>query len=544
MLGDPQEPAAVPARPDVGDASRGRGRPARPSVRPAGCGSARRRRARRARPPRSRARLQRKISRDGIARPRRRLEALPVPRAVLEAVDLRTRRADHSRVPYVSPVSASSRSRRPRRRSTIVRPLAEEMVELRAARSRGSRRAGRSCSRRSPGTAAGSTRHAAAALHERIDDEARRARRLRRRDPRARRARQGSRRRASSTSRRAAAAATCCSAGGSARTRSASGTAPEDGFAGRQAAARSTRNRLLRNGPHARRTRSADAAAWWERLAIVAGVLLATAVVARLIDRRIARSDLRAEAATRYRVLRRTITTLIFLVGVLSALLVIPQVRAVAGGLLASSAVLGLVIGFAARSTLANWVAGLMIALTQPLRLGDTIVDRRHAGHGRGDRAQLHVHPHARQRPARDPEREAGLGYHQELDDRQPEETRRGHRSGSARHRSRSRGRCAARRCRRGPGRRGARDRARRQRDRRRCAPGPPTSTRARSARGRPAAARPRAACASAGCSRDPAAPGTTGSSGGTRPTCPAGQAPRAAAPPRAGAPAPPSRSR
>jgi small-conductance mechanosensitive channel len=113
---------------------------------------------------------------------------------------------------------------------------------------------------------------------------------------------------------------------------------------------------------------------WWETLAIVAAVLLVTAVVARVLDRRIARSDLRASAATRYRVLRRTITTIIWIVGILSALLVIPQVRAVAGGLLASTAVIGLVIGFAARSTLANWVAGLMIAITQPLRLGDTIV--------------------------------------------------------------------------------------------------------------------------------------------------------------------------
>src|SRR5262245_50272652 len=112
---------------------------------------------------------------------------------------------------------------------------------------------------------------------------------------------------------------------------------------------------------------------WWRRLIVVAIVLLVTALVAKWVDRRIARADLRTEAATRYRVLRRTVTAAIFIVGVLSALLVIPQVRAVAGGILASSAVIGLVIGFAARSTLANWVAGLLIALTQPPRLGDTI---------------------------------------------------------------------------------------------------------------------------------------------------------------------------
>ena len=83
---------------------------------------------------------------------------------------------------------------------------------------------------------------------------------------------------------------------------------------------------------------------FWHRFAIVAGVLLVTAAVARLIDRRIARRDLPPEAATRYRVLRRSISTAVVTVGLLSALLVIPQVRAVAGGLLASSAVLGIVI--------------------------------------------------------------------------------------------------------------------------------------------------------------------------------------------------------
>ena len=112
----------------------------------------------------------------------------------------------------------------------------------------------------------------------------------------------------------------------------------------------------------------------WHRLAVVGVVLLATIVVARLIDRRIARRDLPPEAMTRYRVVRRSITTPIVFVGLLSALLVIPQVRAVAGGLLASSAVVGIVVGFASQRTLGNFVAGLLIAFTQPLRLGDDVV--------------------------------------------------------------------------------------------------------------------------------------------------------------------------
>src|SRR5919198_1894742 len=111
----------------------------------------------------------------------------------------------------------------------------------------------------------------------------------------------------------------------------------------------------------------------WHRLVVVGVVMLITIAVARLIDRRIARRQLAPEAITRYRVARRSITTAIVFVGLLSALLVIPQVRAVAGGLLASSAVLGIVVGFASQRTLGNFVAGLLIAFTQPVRLGDVV---------------------------------------------------------------------------------------------------------------------------------------------------------------------------
>ena len=111
----------------------------------------------------------------------------------------------------------------------------------------------------------------------------------------------------------------------------------------------------------------------WTRLAIFGAVLLVTIVVARLVDRRLARSDLPAETLTRYRVLRRSVLTLIVFVGVLSALLVIPQVRAVATGILASSAVIGLVVGFAAQRTIGNFIAGLLIAFAQPVRLGDYV---------------------------------------------------------------------------------------------------------------------------------------------------------------------------
>jgi len=111
----------------------------------------------------------------------------------------------------------------------------------------------------------------------------------------------------------------------------------------------------------------------WQRLLTIGVVLALTGLAARLIDRKLMSGTRSPEAMTRYRVLRRTISAAIVTVGLLSALLVIPQVRAVAGGLLASSAILGLIIGFASQRTLGNFVAGVMIAMTQPLRLGDWV---------------------------------------------------------------------------------------------------------------------------------------------------------------------------
>jgi small conductance mechanosensitive channel len=113
---------------------------------------------------------------------------------------------------------------------------------------------------------------------------------------------------------------------------------------------------------------------FWERIAILGGVVLASFVLAKLVDLRMQRRDLAAGAATRYRVLRRCVMGAIVFVALMSGLLVIPQVRAIAGALLASGAVIGLVVGFASQKTLGNFAAGLLIAFTQPLRLGDRIV--------------------------------------------------------------------------------------------------------------------------------------------------------------------------
>jgi small-conductance mechanosensitive channel len=113
--------------------------------------------------------------------------------------------------------------------------------------------------------------------------------------------------------------------------------------------------------------------AFWVRLAVAGGAIAGSFTIAKLIDRRLARRELAPGTITRYRILRQSILWSIVFVGVASALLVIPAVRGLAVGVLASSAVIGLVIGFAAQRTIGNFIAGLLIAFTQPVRLGDEI---------------------------------------------------------------------------------------------------------------------------------------------------------------------------
>jgi small-conductance mechanosensitive channel len=111
----------------------------------------------------------------------------------------------------------------------------------------------------------------------------------------------------------------------------------------------------------------------WQRWLIVGGIVVLATALAKLVDWRMSRRELPAGAVTRYRVLRRSLMTAIIALGILSALLVVPQVRAIAAGLLASSAIVGLVIGLAAQRPLANFAAGVLIAFAQPLRLGDLV---------------------------------------------------------------------------------------------------------------------------------------------------------------------------
>jgi small-conductance mechanosensitive channel len=77
---------------------------------------------------------------------------------------------------------------------------------------------------------------------------------------------------------------------------------------------------------------------------------------------------------TQTRVMARILMGAILFVGAALALMSFPAVRNIGTSLLASAGVAGLVIGLAARPTLSNLIAGVQIALTQPIRLDDVVV--------------------------------------------------------------------------------------------------------------------------------------------------------------------------
>jgi small-conductance mechanosensitive channel len=91
-------------------------------------------------------------------------------------------------------------------------------------------------------------------------------------------------------------------------------------------------------------------------------------VATRLTDAGVSRVTM-----TRLRVVRRLVFVLIVFIGVALALTQIDGVRRLATGILASSALIGLIVGLAARQSVANLVAGITIAVTQPIRIGDKI---------------------------------------------------------------------------------------------------------------------------------------------------------------------------
>jgi small-conductance mechanosensitive channel len=112
---------------------------------------------------------------------------------------------------------------------------------------------------------------------------------------------------------------------------------------------------------------------------VVGAIALAIAVDRALLHRghrfasAVVRDELTPVLDTRLRFLRRLVTLAILVVGLLLALRQFGGLSELAAGLLASGALLAAIVGFAARQTLANLIAGVMLTIAQPLRIGDRV---------------------------------------------------------------------------------------------------------------------------------------------------------------------------
>src|SRR3954471_18201464 len=114
-------------------------------------------------------------------------------------------------------------------------------------------------------------------------------------------------------------------------------------------------------------------------IALLVAIAIAVIVDRFLIGRavtaatRLDTGELSREARTRLRLIRRLLFLAIILIGVALALSQFASIKRFATGVLASTAVLGIIIGFAGRQVIANLVAGGVVAFTQPVRIGDLV---------------------------------------------------------------------------------------------------------------------------------------------------------------------------
>lgn len=100
---------------------------------------------------------------------------------------------------------------------------------------------------------------------------------------------------------------------------------------------------------------------------------LATPSPARLASMASAVSQVSRSTKTRLTILRRLLLLVATLVIVAIVLAQFTSLGRLAAGIFASTALLGLIVGFAAQNTISNMIAGMLIAVSQPIRIGDRV---------------------------------------------------------------------------------------------------------------------------------------------------------------------------
>ncbi len=77
---------------------------------------------------------------------------------------------------------------------------------------------------------------------------------------------------------------------------------------------------------------------------------------------------------TQFRVLKRLVIIVVCIIAFASILITFPKVKQLGTTILASAGIIGIVVGLAAQRTIGTFIAGLQIALTQPIRVDDVVI--------------------------------------------------------------------------------------------------------------------------------------------------------------------------
>jgi small-conductance mechanosensitive channel len=133
-----------------------------------------------------------------------------------------------------------------------------------------------------------------------------------------------------------------------------------------------------------------DTSSRWVHAVVLAGVWLGVVLAVRFAlryafsryERRLAERDVKVASARRttFSFLLRVVIAVVVLIGLWSVLSVFTVTQEVASAFLASGAVLALVAGVALSTPLGNLGSGVLLALTQPARIGDRITVGEHTG--------------------------------------------------------------------------------------------------------------------------------------------------------------------
>jgi small-conductance mechanosensitive channel len=77
---------------------------------------------------------------------------------------------------------------------------------------------------------------------------------------------------------------------------------------------------------------------------------------------------------TQLRVVKRIVVVVVVILAAGTMLMTFPRVRQLGTTILASAGIIGIVVGMAAQRTIGTFIAGLQIALTQPIRVDDVVI--------------------------------------------------------------------------------------------------------------------------------------------------------------------------